>query len=65
MRGFSKHLLSVRLGGVSGSQADTNFLGTIREIILGYFLERTYEVTLDIVGEGFDRRNINCVNLFL
>ena len=57
----SQHFLSVGLRGVTGTKADSDFLSTIWKIMFSDFVQRANQVTLDVVGEGFDGRDVNGV----
>ena len=52
---LTQHFLSVRLRGITGTQANTNLLSTVRKVVFGDFIQWTDEVSLDIVGQGLNR----------
>ena len=64
VRRVSKHFLSVGLRRVSCSQTDTDFLSTIGKIVFRNLVERANQVTLDVIRQGFDGRDVNAWTFF-
>ena len=63
--GFLSIFLAVRLRGVTGAKTHPNLLSTVGKVPFCDLIERTDEVALNVVGECFDGRDVNCVDLFL